>query len=98
MREIGFETLFHRNSLTAIVCCVMRGGDAHHRDTTESFVTWWEANYLDLNVLKTNELVVDFRKRKDVFNPIFIHGEEIGTGDSYKYLGVVVYVLGCKTN
>ena len=33
----------------------MRGDDAHHRDITESFVKWCEANYLELNVLNEDQ-------------------------------------------
>ena len=45
--------------MTAIVSCVTRWDNTHHRETTESFVKWCEANYLNLNLLKTKEQVVD---------------------------------------
>lgn len=42
----------------------------------------------DLNVMKTKEMVVDFRKNRTSFNNISIVGEETEVVEGYKYLGV----------
>ena len=42
---------------------------------------WYKDNYLDLNVDKTREMVVDLRKKRDV-NEIIIEGMKV----DYTYL------------
>ena len=48
-------------------------------------VRWCDDSFLDLNVSKTKEIIIDFRKSK----PSTIHGEEVQTVQTYKYLGTV---------
>ena len=48
---------------------------------------WCADNYLDLNVSKTKEMVVDFRINQNVKDPIQINGTNVDFVDSYKYLG-----------
>ena len=45
-------------------------------------------NHLQLNVTKTKELVVDFRKQRTRSNPFSINETEVDIVDEYKYLGV----------
>ncbi|TWW67247.1 putative RNA-directed DNA polymerase from transposon X-element [Takifugu flavidus] len=47
---------------TAIFGCVEKGQEEEYRDLVESFVRWCRENHLQLNVTKTKEMVVDFRK------------------------------------
>ncbi|TWW54867.1 hypothetical protein D4764_0229500 [Takifugu flavidus] len=47
---------------TVIVGCVENGQEDEYRDLVESFVRWSRENLLQLNVTKTKEMVVDFRK------------------------------------
>lgn len=44
---------------------------------------------LDLNVTKTKEIIVDFRKNCDHPKPDIIQAETVEIVDSYKYLGTV---------
>jgi len=48
----------------------------------EDFVRWAEENHLQLNIGKTKELVVDFRRKRKPPTPITIQGVEIETVDS----------------
>ncbi|CAJ0931603.1 unnamed protein product [Ranitomeya imitator] len=45
-------------------------------------------DYLGLNVKKTKELVVSYRRKKEDYLPINIAGQEVEIVESYKYLGV----------
>ena len=54
-----------------------------------SFVNNWCAdNFLKLNVSKTKELVLDFRKSRVGYDPVVINDMVVDTCDSYKYLGI----------
>ena len=54
------------------------------------FVTWCETNHLEMNVGKTKEMVIDFKRVKTVLSDLVIHGEKVERVDEYKYLGTVV--------
>ncbi len=50
---------------------------------------WCQDNCLSLNVSKTKELIVDFRKRQQrPYTPLMISGTPVERVSSFKYLGV----------
>ena len=55
-----------------------------------SFVDYCKDNYLELNVSKTKELIIDYRTQKPDFDPILINDSEVQRTNNYKYLGVVI--------
>ncbi len=61
-----------------------------YRSEIESFVKWCDENYLNLNVKKTKEMVIDFRKKKSDLTPIVINGENVEFAENYKYLGNII--------
>ena len=38
---------------------------------------WWDKNYLNLNVSKTKEMYIDFRKNQTCPKPVYIKGEAV---------------------
>lgn len=56
----------------------------------ELFCIWCKQHNLHLNVSKTKELIIDFRKRSDCHESIKIEGETVEQVKSYKYLGVLI--------
>ena len=52
-------------------------------------MNWCDKNYLRLNVSKTKEMCIDFRKNQRCPKPVYIKGEAVEKVDTYKYLGVV---------
>ena len=76
---------------SAVVGLITNGNEKEYRDRVDDFVEWCENNFLLLNVSKTKELVIDFRrKKKSQVVPIQMKGADIEIVDSYKYLGVVI--------
>ncbi|KAI3364622.1 hypothetical protein L3Q82_011403 [Scortum barcoo] len=73
---------------SAIVGCISRGQEEEYRSVVDRFVEWCGLNHLQLNVTKTKELVVDFRRQRTRLNSFTIRGTEVDIVDSYKYLGV----------
>ena len=49
---------------------------------------WCQDNNLSLNVSKTKELIVDYRKRWAEQAPINIEGAVVEQAESFKFLGV----------
>ena len=64
--------------------------DTVYKQEVDRLVTWCDSNNLFLNVKKTKELIIDFRKNK--VNPplLKIKGEEVERVNSYKYLGILL--------
>ena len=58
----------------AIVGRVEGGREDEYRDLVGNFVKWCEENHLQLNVAKTKEMVVDFRRNKPPPSPVYIGG------------------------
>ena len=50
---------------------------------------WCDKNYLYLNVSKTKEMCIDFRKNQRCSKQVYIKGEAVERVGPYKYLGVV---------
>lgn len=73
---------------TALLGLISYGDDRAYREEIDSFVSWCDSHFLQLNVAKTQELIIDFRKKKQTVVPVFIKGKPIETVDTYKYLGV----------
>ena len=55
----------------------------------DRFVNWCDSHYLLLNVKKTKEFIVDFRRSDNVHENIVIKGEVVERVTHYKYLGVI---------
>ena len=48
----------------------------------------WQNNNLYLNVIKTKEMIVDYRKRRTEHAPILINGAAVERVEHFKFLGV----------
>ena len=46
--------------------------------------------FLQLNVTKTKELCIDFRRKQTPPKHVCIKGEEVVRDDTYKYMGIVI--------
>ena len=73
---------------TELVGKIRNDEDAIYHKQTENFVNWCDKNYLYLNVSKTKEICIDFRKNQRCPKPVYIKGEAVERVDTCKYLGV----------
>ncbi len=61
--------------------------EAAYLDEVERLTSWCQDNRLSLNVSKTKELIVDFRKRQQrPYTPLMISGTPVERVNSFKYL------------
>ena len=57
----------------------------------KDFVDWCDKNYLELNVTKTKEMIIDFRKNiNNPKNPVIIKGKAVDIVGTFKYLGIIL--------
>ena len=56
----------------------------------ERFSNWCRDNSLDLNVKKTKEMQIDFRKAPTVIPDLIIDGVKVERVTGHKYLGTVL--------
>ncbi|KAK0132299.1 RNA-directed DNA polymerase from mobile element jockey [Merluccius polli] len=69
---------------TTLIGLISDGDEADH------LVTWCHRNNLELNALKTVEMVVDFRKNTASTAPITLCGSAIDTVESSHFLGTII--------
>ena len=54
--------------------------DTAYREEVRDLAIWCKNNNLSLNVIKTKEIIVDYRKRRTEDGPILIEGGFSGAG------------------
>ena len=81
--------LFKYADDTALVSqCI--NNDVVFRHEVEQFVTWCKDNHLELNIKKTKEMIVDFRKGPVQHDTLYIDNEAVDVVNEYKYLGTII--------
>ena len=76
---------------SAVVGCINEGQEEEYRVLVDNFVDWTGQNHLQLNISKTREMVIDFRKkRKSAFQLLRILGKDVEAVEDHKYLGVTI--------
>ncbi len=74
---------------TVVLGLINNDDETAYLDEVERLTTWCQDNCLSLNVSKTKELIVDFRKRQQQpYTPLMISGTPVERVSSFKYLGV----------
>eukprot|EP00061_Rhincodon_typus_P008364 g30901.t1 len=75
---------------TTVVTQISNKDQSEYRKETAGLVSSCNENKLCLNVGKTKELIIDFRKKGGEHALIYINGQEIERMDSVKFLGVTI--------
>ncbi len=78
---------------TVVLGLINNDDEAAYLDEVERLTSWCQDNCLSLNVSKTKELIVDFRKRQQrpytpLMTPLMISGTPVERVSCFKYLGV----------
>ncbi len=71
---------------TVVLGLISNNDETAYLDEVERLTSWCQDNCLSLNMSKTKELIVDFRKR--TYSPLMISGTPVERVSSFKYLGV----------
>ena len=73
---------------TTVIGLISDDDESAYRDDVNHLVRWCASNDLVLNVSKTKEIVVDFRKSKSVPSTLIVNNSEVEIVDSFKFLGI----------
>uniref|UniRef100_A0A669DLI1 Reverse transcriptase domain-containing protein n=1 Tax=Oreochromis niloticus TaxID=8128 RepID=A0A669DLI1_ORENI len=85
----GSNTIVKFADGTVVLGAISNSDEAAYMDEVKNLASWCQDNHLQLNVNKTKELVVDFRRSQHRdYKPIFINGAPVERVQSFKYLGV----------
>jgi hypothetical protein len=57
-----------------------------YREMVRDLAMWCQDNNLSLNVIKTKEMIVNYRKKRTEYAPILIYGAVVEQVESFKFL------------
>jgi hypothetical protein len=72
---------------------LITNSETAYMEVVRDLVVWCKDNNFSHNVIKTKEIIVDYRKRRTVHAPILIDRAAVEQVESFKFLGVHI-----KTN
>lgn len=75
---------------TTLIGLVSDGDESLYREEVRRMVGWCGQNDLELNVSKTKEVIIDFRRNKNQILPLTINGELVEQVSSFKFLGTTI--------
>ncbi|KAF7641225.1 hypothetical protein LDENG_00288370, partial [Lucifuga dentata] len=73
---------------TTVVSLINNDNDTLYREEVKQLTRWCNNNNLSLNVEKTKEMVLDFRRGSSEHPPLTINGTAVERCSSTKFLGV----------
>ncbi|KAF7710068.1 hypothetical protein HF521_008940, partial [Silurus meridionalis] len=73
---------------TTMVGLISKSDGSTYREGVHQLTAWCRANTLTLNVDRTKEMVVDFRRTQSNHSPLLIDGSSMEIVKSTKFLGV----------
>ncbi|KAK0149783.1 hypothetical protein N1851_009462 [Merluccius polli] len=75
---------------TTIIGLISGGDESVYRWEIDHLATWCSHNKLELNALKTVEVVVDFRKNAAPLAPIALGESPVNTVETFLFLGSII--------
>ncbi|KAK3506980.1 hypothetical protein QTP70_033859, partial [Hemibagrus guttatus] len=75
---------------TTVICLIQDGDESAYRQEVEQLAAWCSLNNLELNMLKTVEMIVDFRRNTPALPPLTIMNSTVPTVESFRFLGTTI--------
>lgn len=75
---------------TTVVGLISGGDESAYREEVHRLLQWCRTNNLIININKTKELIVDYRKRKSDTQPLIIDGVCVERVTDSRFLGVIL--------
>src|SRR4029434_3354961 len=75
--------------LMTIVGLITDNDESAYREEVDTLTTWCQDNHLSLNIRKTKEMIVDYRRRQvEEHAPLHINGSAVEMVSCFRFLGV----------
>lgn len=74
----------------SVIVSLLQGSAHNHGPVVDNFVKWCEDSHLHINITKTKDMAIDFRKNAKTPEPVTIKGQVIEQAQSHKYLGTII--------
>ena len=84
------NTLIKFTDDTTVVGLITDKDETAYREEVRDLAVWCQDNNLSLNVIKTKEMIVDYRIKRTEHAPILIDGAAVEQVESFKFLGIHV--------
>ncbi|KAK3510757.1 hypothetical protein QTP70_022468 [Hemibagrus guttatus] len=75
---------------TTVIGLISDVDESVYRQEVEQLAGWFSLNNLELNTLKTVEMVVDFRRNPPALPPLTIMNSTVATVESFRFLGSTI--------
>ena len=69
---------------------ITNSDESSYRREVEVLTAWCDRNNLELNIKKTREIIVDFRKSQPDHSPLLINNQAVERVSEFKFLGLSV--------
>uniref|UniRef100_A0A8C9W5N2 Reverse transcriptase domain-containing protein n=1 Tax=Scleropages formosus TaxID=113540 RepID=A0A8C9W5N2_SCLFO len=75
---------------TTLIGLIQDGDESAYRQEVKEVAVWCSHNNLELNTLKTVEMIVDFRRNTSALSPLTIMNSTVATVESFRFLGTTI--------
>ena len=76
---------------TTVIGLITNSGESEYRDQVNKLINWCNDNNLELNINKTKEIIVDFRRKKySPPLPLVIDGRTVEIVKHFKFVGSTI--------
>ncbi len=75
---------------TTVIGLIKDGDESAYRQEVEQLAVWCSLNNLELNTLKTVEVIVDFRRNPPALPPLTIMDSTVTAVESFRFLGTTI--------
>ncbi len=75
---------------TTLIGLIQDGDESAYRQEVKELAVWCSLNNLELNTLKTVEIIVDFRRNPPALPPLTIMNSTVTAVESFRFLGTTI--------
>ncbi|KAL0185677.1 hypothetical protein M9458_017347, partial [Cirrhinus mrigala] len=75
---------------TTLIGLIQDGEESAYRQEVKELAVWCSQNNLELNTLKTVEMIIDFKRNPPALTPLSIMDNTVATVETFKFLGSVI--------
>ncbi len=75
---------------TTLISLIQDGDESAYRQEVKELAVWCSLNNLELNTLKTVEMIVDFRRNPPALSPLTIMNSIVAAVETFKFLGSII--------